>query len=209
MLKKILEVELKNRSNKIFGIGLPKTGTSSLNKALSILGYRSIHFCRQLHNIIACGLPMSHLSKVLNPSSWDALTNSAEHTYPLVDKEFPNSKFILTIRNKESWMESMKNSFKRYTIINEDGSVATTGMDLIRIVHVRGHASYNGEYLPIMYDNHLRNAKHYFKDREQDLLVIDICGGEGWEKFCPFLGKDVIDIPFPHKNITSDKLKNK
>ena len=209
MIKKILEVELKNRSNKIFGCGLPKTGTTSLNKALVMLEYRSIHYCRPLINHEAKAVPMSLFSEVLNPATWDAITNNGEHTYPLIDKEFPNSKFILTIRDRESWLESVKNSFKRYPIFNRDGSIATTMLDLLRLIHVFGHALYNKEYLPIMYDNHLRNVKHYFKDRKQDLLIIDICGGEGWEKLCPFLGKDVLNTPFPHKNITSDSLKNK
>jgi 3'(2'), 5'-bisphosphate nucleotidase len=42
----------------------------------------------------------------------------------------------------------------------------------------------------------------YFKDRPQDLLVIDVTAGEGWEKLCPFLGKPTPDIPFPKANVT-------
>jgi hypothetical protein len=201
---KFLEIDLKNRSNKIFGIGLPKTGTSSLNKALEILGYRSIHHCNELKNANAYSIPISRWSHILSPSKWEALTNFGEHIYPLTDKEFPNSKFILTIRDKKPWLESMKNAFKRYPIIDKDGRSAQTALDIVRVVHTRGHASYNKEYLPIMYGNHLRNAKYYFEKREKDLLVIDICGGEGWEKLCPFLGKDVIDVPFPYENKTLD-----
>ena len=33
-----------------------------------------------------------------------------------------------------------------------------------------------------------------------DLFVLDVRGGEGWEKLCPFLGLNVPDVPFPHAN---------
>ena len=38
-------------SAKIFGIGLSKTGTSSLSEALEILGYSTVHFPRSLSEI--------------------------------------------------------------------------------------------------------------------------------------------------------------
>lgn len=204
ILKKALEIELKNKSNKIFGIGLPKTGTTSLNEALKILGYRSIQWCRELYLIHSYGKPISQLSGILNPTSWDALSNSADHIYPLMDKEFPNSKFILTIRDKESWLKSVENYLlPRSPIIDEEGNIEGGTIALMGLIHVYGHAFFNKEYLPIMYDNHLRNAKHYFKKRKKDLLIIDICGVEGWNRLCPFLCRDIPNIPFPHNNKTT------
>ena len=46
---------------------------------------------------------------------------------------------------------------------------------------------------------HNEAVKEYFKDRPDDLLVLDVCAGDGWEKLCPFLEKAVPDKPFPHK----------
>jgi hypothetical protein len=40
----------------------------------------------------------------------------------------------------------------------------------------------------------------YFRERPDDLLVLNICAGEGWERLCPFLGQDVPGIPFPWAN---------
>jgi 3'(2'), 5'-bisphosphate nucleotidase len=42
----------------------------------------------------------------------------------------------------------------------------------------------------------------YFRDRPNDLLIIDVTAGEGWEKLCPFLGKPIPDLPFPKANVT-------
>ena len=39
----------------------------------------------------------------------------------------------------------------------------------------------------------------YFKDRPEDLLIIDICSGEGFSKLADFLDRPVPAAPFPHK----------
>ena len=51
---------------------------------------------------------------------------------------------------------------------------------------------------------HYSERKKYFKDRPNDLLVMNICNGEGWEKLCPFLNKPVPDAPFPKENVTEN-----
>jgi len=58
----------------------------------------------------------------------------------------------------------------------------------------RARASY-------VYDLHYDNALRYFADRPDDLLVMDIPGGDGWDALCPFLGADVPDVPFPHRYV--------
>ena len=45
--------------------------------------------------------------------------------------------------------------------------------------------------------------KEYFVDRPDDLLVIQICDGEGWQKLCPFLGEKIPEESFPARNITA------
>ena len=47
--------------------------------------------------------------------------------------------------------------------------------------------------------------KKYFKNRLNDLLVMNICDGEGWEVLCPFLDKNIPNIPFPKVGITEFK----
>jgi hypothetical protein len=47
------------------------------------------------------------------------------------------------------------------------------------------------------FDLHHQRVRHHFRDREGDLLVIDLCGGEGWDALCRFLGLPVPDGPFP------------
>jgi hypothetical protein len=51
------------------------------------------------------------------------------------------------------------------------------------------------------YERYVADVRHYFCDRADDLLVLDICAGEGWEKLCPFLGMPVPDVPFSRLNV--------
>jgi hypothetical protein len=48
------------------------------------------------------------------------------------------------------------------------------------------------------YESHNKNVIEYFRDRPDDLLILDLASGDGWEQMCPFLGKSVLDVPFPH-----------
>ena len=218
---------MKNKSNKILGVGLPKTGTMSLNKALKTLGFRSYHSpiqyvsaqCLDIpierwesvvsvdfkdEKVLKCVPKAARLRKDLKFTDWDALTNFGEHIYPILDSRFPNSKFILTVRDKEAWLKSASRLMdKRENVFKEEGRVADP-IALILKMHLFHCIDYDEDYFSILYDNHLRNVKHYFKDREQDLLTMDICGGDGWEKLCPFLNKDIPDVTFPHKNETLD-----
>jgi hypothetical protein len=53
------------------------------------------------------------------------------------------------------------------------------------------------------YERHNREVLEYFRDRPDDLLVMDIPADAGWDKLCVFLGRDVPDEPFPHANKAS------
>ena len=211
------------------GIGLPKTGTNSLQRALQILGYRSVHSPQQYSFSQCLGIPIYKWEEVvkttfkneellknvpevgcfkkdLKITDWDAMVNFGEHIYPILDKRFPNSKFILTVRDKEAWLKSTRLFFQGWqTFFTKEGKIHGF-VNFIRKMHIFHCINYDADYFSILYDNHFRNVKYYFKDREQDLLTIDICGGDGWEKLCLFLNKGIPDITFPHKNKT--KIEN-
>jgi hypothetical protein len=63
------------------------------------------------------------------------------------------------------------------------------------------YASY--DYLPDRfrraYRRHVEDVKAYFADRPEDLLVLAVAQGEGFEKLAPFLGVPAPSQPFPHK----------
>ncbi|UCG35147.1 MAG: sulfotransferase family protein [Candidatus Omnitrophota bacterium] len=168
------------KRKKIFGVGLSKTGISSLNEALNILGIKSIHKPREQYlREKEKGLPYFSTMK-----GYEGFTDfPCWAIYKELDKLYPTSKFILTVRDPESWFESRKKHYKRRT---EEG--AKLNWDI-------------SENSVSMMLQHNKEVKEYFKDRPADLLIINIIDGEGWEKLCPFLGKKIPKIPFPKKNV--------
>jgi hypothetical protein len=69
----------------------------------------------------------------------------------------------------------------------------------LRTVTYGGLAFHDERRLSDVYDTHQRNVLEYFRTRPQDLLVLDICGGEGWVPLCRFLSKSVPITPFPQQ----------
>lgn len=65
---------------------------------------------------------------------------------------------------------------------------------------VYGSVGFSREGFLHAYETHRRNVEQYFRNRPGDLLVLDVCGGEGWETLCPFLEVGIPETPFPHAN---------
>ena len=86
----------------IYGIGLPRTGTSSLAAALKTIGLVGEHYC-VLHD---------RRTEIEKPSHFK-VDNSFYKNYKRIVKENIDSKFILTTRNEDSWEKSIK-TFKTH-----------------------------------------------------------------------------------------------
>src|SRR5207248_3346773 len=101
---------------RVFGIGLNKTGTSSLHAALELLGYNALHFggietMNAVQRAIVGGESMlSHLDPAV-----DAFTDVFGITYCfyLADVQYPGSKFILTVRDLDAWLDSRRRHVER------------------------------------------------------------------------------------------------
>ena len=189
----------KTKRMKIFGIGLSRTGTKSLTLALNIMGIHVIHYPNDEKTLKELRTGNYNLS-ILN--DWEGITDiTVAPYYAQLDKMYPDSKFILTVRDKESWLKSMQKKWDGKPVFEEDTD-RHPEMQIKRFLRasVYGTYSYNEERLSYVYDLHYKNVTEYFKDRPNDLLIINICGGESWEKLCPFLGFNVRDEAFPVMN---------
>lgn len=164
--------------SKIFGIGLAKTGTTSLNDALAVLGISSL------------GCPDS-ISAVRR---FDAATDGiVAGRFEELDRAFPGSKFIYTVRDRESWVRSYARHHRRKEPSLEGHEELTRSL--------YGTTGTEEDVLLDAYDRHERHVLEYFRDRPDDLLIMDICAGSvDWKPLCEFLGKSVPDEPFPSSN---------
>jgi len=168
--------------NKIFGIGLSRTGTHSLVKALELLGYRIVHYP-----------PTPRLFKIVDKNNGAADITVAAN-FEILDQKYPNSKFILTIREIESWLKSAEEHF-------------TIKKKRPKWQWELRKALFNTKYwdrdmFKEAYYNHVKRVENYFRDRPKDLLIMDIVGGDGFEKLTEFLYTDFRIKDFPHEAIS-------
>jgi hypothetical protein len=182
-----------NQDRKVFGLGLSRTGTTSLGKALNILGIRTVHF------------PADHATRIELTAGQYTLSILEQYQgvvdiplvpyYAQLDSIYPGSKFILTVREIESWLTSVEGHWRRWR--DRDPHKAFT--DFV-CACVYGTLAYNRDRFHYVYEIHHKNVCDYFSGRSTDLLIMDLFQGEGWDELCHFLGLPIPQIPFPHLN---------
>ncbi len=191
--------------NKVFCIGMNKTGTSSLHQGLLRLGLRSLHHGPTGHDSLAMHMKMAqelsrtmarHLDQDEDPlqdlPQFDAYSDidTVVYRFDEMDRHYPGSRFIYTLRDTPSWLESRR----KHVLRNRE--------------NVR-KGLYQTDFLDIDFDawveekeRHLARVKSWFTGRPDDLLFMDITRGDGFEALCPFLGLPLPgkDVRFPHRN---------
>lgn len=181
-------------ATKVVGIGLPKTGTTSLGYCLRRFGFK--------HQTYDMGLAL----KVKRNQIEEVLSEAERHEsfedwpwfllYQEFDRRFPNSKFILTLRkDTATYVRSLQRHHEREGI-RTAGFVKPHWWDE---VHGMQPAEWDYDYSARRYENHNRSVLEYFAGRvDRDLLVVCWENGDGWEKLSRFLNKRAPAEPFPH-----------
>ena len=177
---------------KVFGIGLDRTGTTSLTEALALLGFKTLHYPNDPTTLHELRLQLGGPTTLSVLNRYDALTDSPiAICFMGLDAVYTGSKFILTVRSMMPWLAS----WHRHMALNPP----TPQTAWLRQQSL-GTEVFEPETMSAAYDHHFTLVRHYFMERPADLLVLDICGGDGWDKLCRFLGKPVPKLPFPHLN---------
>jgi len=172
---------------KVFGIGMNKTGTTTLEKCLSRLGFHHHSFDLELTQAVDEG----NLDPVFEVA--DAYDSFEDWPWPLIyeelDERYPDAKFILTTRkDSATWIDSLKR--------HADRTGPTEFRDIVYgypMPHER-----EAEHVQI-YEEHNAEVRAYFDDRDD---FLEVCWEEKaeWEELCRFLNVPVPDKPFPHAN---------
>lgn len=166
--------------SKVFGIGLSRTGTTSLSEALGILGFSAVHYPTSMRDIethdAAADLPIAD-------------------TFEILDTTFPGSKFIYTVRERMRWIESCRRHWTR----KQGRKIDALHREFRERIY--GTLDFNPTLFAQAYDRHEQRVLSYFAARPQDLMVLDICSGHAdWEQLCAFLAVPVPSTPFPNTN---------
>ncbi|MFT7156391.1 MAG: hypothetical protein ACI8Q1_001401 [Parvicella sp.] len=179
-----------NHKEKAFvlGVGFQKTGTSTLRESLKILGYK------------VKDTSLRALIPILNGNDKKLLElldgfDAAEDTpwyiiYKKLDELIPNTKFVLTIREEESWYFSVKKHIGKLRSAEHEWVYG----------RYKGLPKDDKENTLNVYNTHNTGVIEYFKDRPNDLLILDFTKGDKWDKLCAFLNIEIPETTFPHYN---------
>lgn len=173
---------------KIVGIGMNKTGTTTLSVCLTYLGYRHLSCHRPSFERLCDGDTEAVLRTMERYDSFE------DWPWPLmyreIDRRFPDARFILTTRkDPDTWFQSLC----RYA--------ARTGPTDYRR-HVYGHALPDGhrdDHVRV-YVEHNEAVRRHFRDRPHKLLELCWELGDGWPELCGFLGVAAPARRLPHAN---------
>jgi len=174
---------------KIVGIGLSKTGTTSLRIALQILGYNAIGWSERAANYYSQSLFQKLEHEYVK--KFDAFTSEPwAQMYKFFDLTF-DCKFICTHRNKEDWYKSLLNQV-----------VSRQSQDNLKLVYPFSDPANEKDkmmkYFEKWYDDIFQN---FFTN--WPILHINI-ENIGWDEVCKFLDKPIPDEPFPYINKGTD-----
>ncbi len=211
-------IDCENKfSGKVFCIGFNKTGTTSLEFVLKKFGYKlgdqSIGemLCEDWYNKRTDRI----ISFCETADAFQDLPFSLPGIYKELDKNFPNSKFILSVRdNEEQWYKSLVNFHIKLFSTNKPNLPTEEDLANSRYVYkgfildlqrmFRNYPDvklYDEGYLKKQYINHIQEVKSYFKSRTEDLFVLNMKKENSYSELADFLNVIVDkELKFPWLN---------
>lgn len=182
---------------KVFCVGFQKTGTTSLYFALKTLGLRvtgSVGLDLSAEELAANGAALC----IETMRDFDA---AEDMPWPLyfreLDKAYPGSKFILSVRDADAWHASIDRHF---------GDVDTPMHRFVYGADAGRARGAKARWVERMIAHEI-DVKSHFANRPDDLLVMDLEAGDDWTPLCAFLGVEIPPQPFPRKNRAADRRK--
>lgn len=142
-------------------------------------------------------------------ANYDAAVDfSAATFYADLFKKYPDAKVLLTVRSADSWYNSVKNTIFRIVQelpTPEPGSVQFSINRICNAICLDGQlfdpeSFSQEEKIKQLYLDHIESVKRTIPPDQ--LLVVEL--GEGWERICKFLEKDVPSVPYPRANSTEE-----
>ena len=199
--KQIIEWEdfYSRKFKKIFIIGFNRCGTRTLHYFFKENNLKSIHWDNNnlvdvFENNIKNGNKLLENGKTINKQvnsncNYDEATvfsdmtkhvinKDAKDYYKRLDKDYPNSKFILNIRDVDKWIQS-RIKHGNGSVLNEQMNFHNCDKKQIEIIWKN------------MYEKHILDVKDYFENRKSDLCIYDI-ENDTIDKIIEFLKNDFI-----------------
>lgn len=202
-------------TGKIFCVGFQKTGTTSIHRALDMLGYRVCGPAGRKpawQALLAGQTPDQVLPDLIdswdafedNPFFWPRLVSEDRSFFEWAYERYPDARFVLTVRlERDRWLRSFERLYKRQ-------------MESKREVFLQKHREIYPEDALIagdldvcadLYEAYNERVRSFFADKPAGQF-IELCWerGDGWDELRDFLdvsGWDRLRTfgrAFPHQN---------
>ncbi len=186
---------------KIFGAGLSKTGTTSLQAACTLLGYRSLGFhVDRLGAAVVKGEDCDFRAY----DDYDAVFDlPVAHYYQPLMQAYPRAKFILSLRDEDDWWASIKQHFEARPA-RPPKYLEWPRRRAYKIFRRALRQRVYGAIEPVegLYRRRYREHNDLVQSLipADRLLVINLMQGDGWPELCGFLGLPEPAQPFPYEN---------
>ncbi|WP_341297240.1 sulfotransferase family protein [Catalinimonas locisalis] len=191
---------------KVIGFGLGRTGTYSLKTALEALQLGPCHHMERVAQNMPVQLPLWN-EALDNSPNFEAIYAGMQSAvdwptaafYQELYATYPNAKFILTHRSKESWAESFGSTI--YKLLAEREKAPPPVQEWLNMVvkTIKNSGFPMGldfAGLAERYEAHNQVVQDLIP--ADQLLIYQV--KEGWEPLCRFLGLDVPTTEFPRTN---------
>lgn len=165
--------------NKIFIIGLPRTGTTSICNTFLELGYTTAH--------------TAYTQNTFKQAEVIADTPVFSE-YQLLDKHFSGAQFINLTRELSLWLPSIRQLLTRMhtNLMRTDGGfnnhIKRCYLSIFENLNLDNINS--DTYLTDCYYKHQDTVANYFKARSSDLLSIDIAKVDSGDKLQVFINNE-------------------
>lgn len=195
---------------RLIGVGYPRTGTMSLKFALEQLGYGPCyHMIEVFDRPNDVAFWQTALAVNGDGSDWNEVFESysstadcpACHFWRSLQPYYPTAKYILTIRDSESWYKSCQATIYEAMTHPERSPDETHKRVQVMAKQLILDEMFEGQFE----DRDFAIRKYEEHNREiratipaADLLVLDIA--DGWAPLCRFLNVEVPNTPFPKAN---------
>lgn len=203
-------------AEKIFCIGFPRTGTTSLEQSLKDLGYRlgNIRQGELLLKAYAARDFKAIVNFGLTAEAFQDAPFSFPFTYVALDQSFPNAKFILSVRDDaDQWYRSLVrfhgNLFAGGRIPTKADLLSATycspgyAWEAMRLVWSTPEDDvYHKPTMVSHYDRHNADVRDYFRFKS-NFLELNVSANGAYQTMCRFLGKEPVAEGFPWLNASS------
>lgn len=184
-------VESRFRMARIFNISHHKCGTTSVHKALEVLGFKS-HHCENPDYLLKIHLEGRVSSEPLfqeDNAAWGDLPITI--MYRALYEAFPKETFLFVWRDQMSWMDSLRRHMKRSWPGALPIHTAVYGYPITA-------SNFDERACLRVYDRLCQDILEFFhgKPNFHRIEIQDL----SWHTLCRLIGKPEPSVPFPFEN---------